>query len=103
MLTHVVAEEFRRVVVDKVSMQGAREAARKRVGQKLGLAVHWLVFLIVNIGLVVAAGGFAGSWWRIAGWGLGLGFAVHTAYVVTEVGGVKERLLERELARGMGQ
>ena len=87
--------------MDEVSIQDAREAARKRVEQKLGLAVHWLVFLVVNVGLVVAAGGFAGSWGRIAGWGVGL--AVHTAYVVTKVGGVKERLLDRELARGMSQ
>ena len=88
-------------VVNEVTMQEAREAARKRLEAKLGLAAHWVVYLAVNIGLVVAAGGFEGSWWRIAGWGLGL--ALHTGYVFVEPGGVKERLLERELAREMGQ
>ena len=81
--------------------QDAREAARKRLQLKLGLVVHWLVYIAVNVGLVVAAGGFAGSWWRIAGWGVGL--LVHSGYVLVEVGGLKERLLERELARESGQ
>ncbi len=48
---------------------------------------------MVNAGLILAAGGFAGSWWRLAGWGLGL--ALHTGYVLVEIG----RLVERELAR----
>ena len=87
--------------MNEVTTQAAREAAQKRLEQKVGLAAHWLVYLAVNIGLVVAAGGFAGSWWRILGWGLGL--AVHTGYVLVELGGVKERLVERELARGAGQ
>lgn len=82
-------------------MQHAREAARKRLEQKFGLVVHWIVYLAVNAGLVVAAGGFAGSWWRIAGWGAGL--LVHTGYVLTDVGGLKERMLERELAREAGK
>lgn len=89
------------VYVDGAATRMARETARKRLEQKLGLATHWLVYLAVNIGLVVAAGGFAGSWWRILGWGFGL--AIHTGYVLVEVGEVKERLLERELARGAGQ
>ena len=81
--------------------QHAREAAYKRLEHKLGLVVHWLVYIAVNAGLVISAGGFAGSWPRIAGWGLGL--FVHTGWVLVEVGGLKERLLERELAREMEQ
>ncbi len=87
--------------MEQAVQQDAREAAENRLEQKLGLAVHWLVYLAVNIALVVAAGGFAGSWWRILGWGLGL--AIHTGYVLFEVGAVRERLVERELARGAGQ
>jgi len=87
--------------VNEAMRQDAREAARKRLEQKFGLAAHWLVYLAVNIGLVTAAGGFDGSGWRILGWGLGL--AIHTGYVLVEIGGVKERLLERELARGAGR
>ena len=73
------------------------DQARRRVEAKFGLAVHWVVYLAVNAGLVLAAGGFAGSWWRLSGWGLGL--AVHTGYVLVEVGRLKQRLVERELAR----
>lgn len=75
----------------------AEQEARERVEQKLGLAVHWLVYLVVNAGLIIAAGGLAGSGWRLAGWGLGL--AVHTAYVVADLGRLQQRLVQRELAR----
>ncbi len=77
--------------------QAAEGRARQRVEQKLGLVLHWLVYLAVNTGLVVAAGGVAGSGWRLAGWGLGL--AVHTAYVLGDLGRVRERLVQRELGR----
>ncbi len=80
-----------------VDQPTAEDRARRRVEAKVGLALHWAVYLVVNAGLVLAAGGFAGSWWRLAGWGLGL--AVHTGYVLFEVGRLQERLLEREIAR----
>ncbi|MGY1722196.1 2TM domain-containing protein [Blastococcus sp. SYSU DS0533] len=83
---------------DAVRQVAAERRARQRVEQKLGLALHWLVYLAVNTGLVIAAGGLTGSGWRLAGWGLGL--AVHTAYVVGDLGGVRERLVQRELDRG---
>ena len=75
----------------------AEQRARQRVEQKVGLVVHWLVYLAVNTGLIIAAGGFAGSGWRWAGWGLGL--AVHTAHVVADPGRLQQRLVQRELAR----
>ncbi|MGY1637242.1 2TM domain-containing protein [Geodermatophilus sp. SYSU D00742] len=81
--------------------QPAERRARQRVEQKLGLALHWAVYLAVNTGLVIAAGGVAGSGWRLAGWGLGL--AVHTAYVVGDLGRLRERLVRRELEREGGR
>ena len=84
-------------MTEDVAGQAAERRARQRVEQKLGLALHWLVYLAVNAGLVIAAGGLAGSVWRLAGWGLGL--AVHTAYVVGDLGRLRERLVQRELAR----
>ena len=77
--------------------QVAERGARQRVEQKLGPALHWLVYLAVNTGLVIAVGGFAGSSWRLAGWGLGL--AAHTAYVVGDLGRLRELLVQRELDR----
>ena len=75
--------------------QTAEQRARHRVEQKLGLALHWLVYLAVNAGLMIAVGGLAGSGWRLAGWGLGL--AAHTAYVIGDLGRLRELLVQREL------
>ncbi len=83
------------------AQQATEQRARQRVEQKLVLALHWLVYLAVNTGLVIAAGGFAGSGWRLAGWGLGL--AVHTAYVAGDLGRLQERLVQRELDRERGR
>ena len=80
-----------------VKQPTAEDRARRRIEAKVGLAVHWAVYLAVNVGLVLAAGGFAGSWWRLLGWGLGL--AVHSGYVLVELGRLQQRLVERELAR----
>ncbi len=84
-------------MTDDLLGQAAERRARQRVEEKLGLVAHWLVYLAVNTGLIVAAGGFAGSGWRLAGWGLGL--AVHTAYVGGNLGRVQDRLVQRELDR----
>ncbi len=77
--------------------RSASHRAQDRVELKLGLVVHWFVYLAVNMGLVIAAGGFAGSGWRLAGWGVGL--AVHTLYVVADADRLQQRLVQRELAR----
>jgi len=84
--------------MNQSAQSSARVAARKKVEARLGLAVHWAAYLAVNAGLLIAAGGFAGSGWRLAGWGIGL--AVHTAYVVLDGADWRERLVDRELARG---
>ncbi len=83
------------------AMSDAYEAARRRVEQRGGLAVHWLVFLVINAVLVVGADGFAGSAWRLAGWGLGL--ALHTVYVLIDVDELKDRLVRREVERSAGR
>ncbi len=79
-----------------VKQPRAEDRARRRGEAKVGLAVHWAVYLAVNAGLL-AAGGFAGSWWRLAGRGSGL--AVHTGCVLAEIGRLQQRLVEREPAR----
>ncbi len=80
-----------------MARQGVERRARQRVEQKLGLALHWLIYLAVNTGLMIAVGGLAGSGWRLAGWGLGL--AAHTAYVIGDLGRLRELLVQRELDR----
>ncbi len=79
------------------TQQSAVHRAQRSVELRLGLAVHWLVYVAVNTGLVVAAGGFAGAGWRLAGWGVGL--LVHTLYVVADAGRLQQRLVHRALAR----
>ncbi len=84
--------------MDADAAQPAAEGRARRRGEaKVGMAVHGAVYLAVNAGLLVAAGGFTGSWWRLAGWGSGL--AVHTGHVLAENGRLQQRLVERELAR----
>jgi hypothetical protein len=74
--------------------RAADRRARQRVEQELGLALHRLVHLAVNTGVVIAAGGLAGPGWRLAGRGSGL--ARHTASVVGEL---REGSVQRESAR----
>ena len=73
------------------------DRARRRVELKVGLAVHWVGYLTVSAGVVLAADGVQGSWWRPAGWGLDL--AGHTGDVLSEVGRLQQRPVEGERAR----
>ena len=79
-----------------VEQPTAEDRARRRGEAKVGLAVHWAVYLAVNAGLL-AAGGFAGSWWRPAGRGSGL--AGHSGCVLAGIVRLQQRLVEREPAR----
>ncbi len=77
--------------------QSAKGEARRRAELEFGSAAHWLIYVAVDAGLLIAAGGLAGSWWRLAGWGLGL--AIHTLYVVVDAGHLPQRMVPRERAR----
>lgn len=79
------------------TQQSAVHRAQRSVELRLGLAVHWLVYVAVNTGLVIAAGGFSGAGWRLAGWGVGL--LVHTLYVVADAGRLQQRLVHRAPVR----
>jgi len=76
------------------------QRARRRVGRKLGFAIHLSVFVLVNAGLWLLgqANGHTG-WPRgpLLGWGLGL--AIHG--VVTLFGlygdGLRERMVAAEV------
>ncbi len=75
-------------------------AARRRVGMKMGLAVHALVFVLVNAGLWLlnsAQGGHFWAVWPLAGWGLGLAIHATVIALVLSGGAWKQRLIEREL------
>lgn len=72
------------------------KAAERRVDQRVGFAVHLLAFVVVNA-MLSSQSGFdptAGYFW---GWGIGLG--AHALFVLASGTRVKQRLIERELAR----
>ena len=76
--------------------------ARRRAGAKLGLYIHALVFVLVNLLMAVLSASSGRNWaiYPALGWGLGL--AIHGAVVFMVTGGMMDRLVEherRQLAR----
>jgi hypothetical protein len=79
------------------SADRAYRHAKNRVDQLWGFFVHALVFVGVNLGLAVAAGGFdpgAGYFW---GWGIGV--AAHAVYTAAPTELWRQRMIERQLAK----
>ena len=77
-------------------------AARRRVGMKLGVAIHALVFVLVNSGLWqlnASLGGHHWAVWPLAGWGLGLAIHAGVIGLVLSTSDWKQRLIEREAER----
>ena len=75
--------------------------ARKRVGIKMGFAIHLLVYTLVNAGLVALslANGGRWHWGPLLGWGLGL--AIHGLVTLLNLRGqgLRDQLLAAELQR----
>jgi hypothetical protein len=72
--------------------------ARRNVALKTSLFVHASVYALVNVGLLLASlGDFRLLRVPLFGWGLGL--AIHAAVVAWRLhgGGLRRRLLEREI------
>lgn len=79
-----------------------RDRAKKRVDMKMGLYVHALVFVCVNLGLYalnLANGGERWHTFPLFGWGLGL--AIHGLVTVVSLrgDGLRERMMDAEIAR----
>jgi hypothetical protein len=77
------------------STEAARRA-RTRIEDRLGFAFHLLVWFAVNLGLAVAQGV---DLTRGTVWGWGIGLSAHALYVLVDLDGIKDRLVERELTR----
>jgi len=74
--------------------------ARRRVGMKMGFYIHALVFVLVNAGLYVintVGGGPNWHFYPLLGWGLGLAIHGLVTFVMLAGGGLRERMLEREI------
>jgi 2TM domain len=76
--------------------------ARKRVDRKMGFYVHALVFVLVNLGFLVASQLFGhGRWgiWPMWGWGLGLAIHGIVTFLSLRGEGLRDRMLADEVAR----
>jgi hypothetical protein len=76
--------------------------ARRRVGMKMGFAIHALVFVLVNLGLFALNAYTGGERWAIfplLGWGLGLTIHGIVTFVSLHGEGWRDRMLEREKER----
>lgn len=75
--------------------------ARKRVAMKMGFAIHLLVYVLVNAGLLTLSLSRGGSWhWGpLLGWGLGL--AIHGLVTLLNLRGqgLRDTLVAAEVER----
>lgn len=76
--------------------------ARQRVGMKIGLGIHAVVFVAVNLLLAfinLGHGGMRWHLWPLGWWGLGL--AIHAAVVLFSLrgDGLRERMIAREVEK----
>ena len=76
--------------------------ARRRVGMKMGLYIHALVFVLVNAGMFalnLALGGTRWAHFPAYGWAVGL--AIHGIVVFARVQGygLRETMLQREMEK----
>ncbi|MCW7539281.1 2TM domain-containing protein [Aquabacterium sp. A7-Y] len=90
------------MTADLASPAALHKTARRRVAMKLRLAVHSLVFVLVNAGLWLLNelnGGPRWAVWPLGGWGLGL--AIHATVVILKLSlnGWTGTLVEREIER----
>jgi hypothetical protein len=79
-----------------------RQLAKRRVKQKMGFYIHLAVFVLVNLGLAainLLGGGQRWHLWPLAGWGLGLAIHGIVTFASLRGEGVRERMLDDELAR----
>ena len=76
--------------------------ARRRVGMKMGLYIHALVFVLVNVGMFALNAAVGGTRWahfQAYGWAIGL--AIHGIVVFARLQGygLREAMLQREIER----
>ena len=78
-----------------------RRLATRRADMKLGFRTHLLVYVMVNAGLLIinltTSPGHLWVVWPMFGWGIGL--AAHAATVYFHGEGVRDRMIEDELAK----
>ncbi len=80
--------------------EALQQAAKKRVGLKIGFYTHLLVFVLVNSGLYLMNSFSGGQRWHqfpLFGWGLGLAIHGIVTFISLQGMGLKARMLEQEI------
>ena len=80
--------------------EALRQAAKKRVGLKIGFYTHLLVFVLVNSGLYLVNSFSGGQRWHhfpLFGWGLGLAIHGIVTFISLQGMDLKARMLEQEI------
>ena len=84
--------------------QEAYQHARKRVEAKFGFYKHLAVYVGVNMLLIIinllTAPRQLWFQWPLLGWGIGLFFHALSVFAFTGGSAIKERMIEKEMAKG---
>jgi hypothetical protein len=78
------------------------QQARRRVGLKIGFAIHLTVYLLVNTGLFLLNLSRGGPSWHLApllGWGLGLAIHGGVTLFALRGDGLRQRWVDEEARR----
>jgi hypothetical protein len=82
--------------------EALQQAAKKRVGLKIGFYTHLLVFVLVNSGMYLMNNFSGGQRWHhfpLFGWGLGLAIHGIVTFISLQGMGLKARMLEQEIEK----
>ena len=77
--------------------------AKRRVEAKIGFFIHLTVYTAVNLLLIIinllTSPGHLWFYWPLIGWGIGLFFHALRAFAFSEGSTIKERMIEKEMAK----
>lgn len=85
---------------DRIPDDSLEARAHRRVRRKMGFFIHAFVFVVVNIGLYAVNAITGEPRWAhfpLLGWGLGLAIHGIVVFISLRGGGLRERMLAREI------
>jgi len=78
--------------------------AKRRVDAKIGLCIHLVVYIGVNLLLLFinlyTSTSYLWFKWPLFGWGFGIAFHALAVYAFSEGSPVKRRMIEKEMQKG---
>lgn len=81
----------------------AYRKAKRKVEARFGFFVHLLIYILVNTFLItmnlIRSDDVIWSIWPLAGWGIGLLFHGLAVFVFSGMDQVKERMIQKEMAK----